>query len=156
MLYIKMGSSSSKYSLLASEPPICNSAADASSAETATGAPAKKKRPLIEIDYLGLERRKPVTMVKTVSGYAMLGQALHNTNLREFPGISPRNELKLGELGIRSPKQLFGLYLQFQDPDDFIDFLEGHGLKFVDVGRSELLALLAIKWELAGSVKINF
>jgi hypothetical protein len=59
-----------------------------------------------------------------------------------------KNTRVLKRMGITAAKQVFGLYLQFNDPEDFADFLEGKGARFPnDKLRQELLAVLGAKWE---------
>jgi hypothetical protein len=69
----------------------------------------------------------------------------------DLPGIGKATAKILEPLGIKSSRQMFGLYLQFEDPEDFADFLEGKGVKWYPSGyvkdpRNELLNTLKQKW----------
>lgn len=71
----------------------------------------------------------------------------------DLPGIGQASAKVLEGLGITSSKQMFGLFLQFDDPDDFIDFLEGKGLKFTanqhnKDPKGELKSVLGEKWDI--------
>jgi Barrier to autointegration factor len=69
----------------------------------------------------------------------------------DLPGIGKAAAGVLEPLGIKSSRQLFGLYLQFEDAEDFADFLEGKGIKWhpnqhCKDPRAELLNTLQQKW----------
>lgn len=67
----------------------------------------------------------------------------------DLPSVGEKGAEVLESMGITTTKQVFGLYLQFNDPDDFTDFLEGKGFVFSNQKhRSELLAALGGKWDI--------
>lgn len=82
------------------------------------------------------------------------------TRVQDFPGIGPVSAKQLEAIKITTPRQLvkptsskmickLGLFLQFEDPIDFIAHLEQKDVTFPNSKiRNELLKALEGKWEL--------